>query len=120
MKLHRLKELEREIADKSAYLEKQRQLMLFERMQLKKVWANSLTSPTALLFGFSTGFIVGYLRKPKTDGQRVRSRFSDTRTKLQTAIFNFIKRSISGVVIGIVSSITAGKGGPISMVTQEE
>ncbi|HEX7026176.1 MAG TPA: hypothetical protein VF268_02975 [Gammaproteobacteria bacterium] len=87
---------------------------------MKKVWIDSITSPTALLFSLSIGFVAGYLRKPRTDGQPVRGRLSNARTKLQAAIFNSIKRFTSGIVIGIVSSITARKGGPMSIITQEE
>lgn len=117
MKLHRFKDLERDIADKSAYLEKQRQVMIFERIRLKQTWIESITSPPALLLSFSIGFVAAYLRKPKT---RAHGRFSQTRAKLQTAIFNSIKRFTSGIVIGVISSITARKGGPLSIAGLEE
>lgn len=116
MKLHRFKDLERNIADKSAYLEKQRQLMTFERMRLKQVWIENITSPPTLLLSFSIGFVAGYLRKPKTGS----GRFSNARAKLQTAILESIKRFTSGIVIGVISSITARKGGPLSIVGQED
>lgn len=121
MKIHSFINLEKDIADKSASLDKQRRLITHERMRLRKLWVESLTSPHALLLSLSIGFVAGYFRKPKTAAkERPYGGFSRTRAKLQSALINSIKRFSGGVIIGIISSISSRKGQQLSIIPQEE
>lgn len=120
MKIVSFIDLEKDIANKSASLDKQRRLITHERMQLKKLWVENLTSPRALLISFSTGFVAGYFRKSKTTAKERPGRFTQARAKLNSALINSIKRFSSGVIIGIISSISSRKGQQLSIVPQEE
>lgn len=122
MKINSFINLEKDIADKSASLDKQRRLVTHERMRLRKLWVESLTSPHALLLSLSIGFVAGYFRKPKTAAKErpYGGGFSRTRAKLQSALINSIKRFSSGVIIGIISSISSRKGQQLSIIPQEE
>lgn len=121
MKIFSFIDLEKDIADKSASLDEQRRLITHERMLLKKIWLGSLTSPHALLMSLSIGFVAGYFRKPKAAAkERPYGRFSKTRAKFQSALIDFIKRFSSGIIVGIISSISSRKGQQLSIIPQEE
>lgn len=121
MKIYKFSDLENDIAAKSAYLEKQRELITLERIQLKRAWIDNITSPPAMLLSLSMGFVAGYFRKTKANvKQRPPGKFSKARAGLQSAAIDAIKRFSSGVIIGIISSLSAQKGGTLSPISLHE
>lgn len=120
-KIYKFSDLKKDIADKSAHLEKQRRLITYERVRLKKRLVQSITSPSALLMTFSAGFVTVYFKKSKTNvTKRSYGRFYQARANLKSAMISSIKRFSSGVIIGIISSISSRKGQQLSTAPLEE